>query len=144
MFACWNGAAAFAAAPLLPPPPGKGEEGKEAPPPPAVDFRRVREGECFQGEPQLFCKDMWAAGRGRIAVVPSVNLEYTDERGRWIKASRGYASEFVARENVTDEAGDGEGGAVPERIEWRGPPDRVKCMPSWDRQDWLPWNESLV
>lgn len=105
--------------------------------------------------------------------MPSVNLEYTDERGRWIKASRGYVSEFVARERANettmttittatttnahdvddgddDAAAWADGGgvtavvAVPERIEWRGPPSRVKCMPSWDRQDWLPWNESLV
>lgn len=87
--------------------------------------------------------------------MPSVNLEYTDERGRWIKASRGYASEFVAREDDHNETAittittvDGDESVtitsgVPERIAWRGPPDKVKCMPSWDRQDWLPWNESL-
>ena len=52
VFACWNGAVAFAARPVV--------EG-------AVAFRGARtdRGECYQGEPQLFCKDMWAAGRGR-------------------------------------------------------------------------------
>lgn len=106
-----------------------------------VDFRKVREHECFQGEPQLFCKDMWFAGYGKIAVVPSINLEYTDERGRWIKETRKYVTEWVQGENKT--TGEMEG-APPVKIQWKGPPDTVKCMPSWDRQDWLAWNESLV
>ncbi|ROV91663.1 hypothetical protein VMCG_09266 [Cytospora schulzeri] len=74
VFSCWNGAVTFTAKPLL--------DGR-------VDFRRVGGGECFQGEPQLLCKDMWFNGYGRIAVVPSVNLEYSDERGRWVKEDRG-------------------------------------------------------
>lgn len=126
VFACWNGAAVFTAKPIL-----DGE----------VDFRRVREGECFQGEPQLFCKDMWWAGYGKIAVVPSVNLEYTDEKGRWVKKVKKYTSDWVKQENETE--GDMEG-APPMKIEWKGPPDEVKCMPAFDRQEWLPWNESLV
>lgn len=120
VFACWNGAVAFTARPVL--------DG-------AVDFRVSRKGECFQGEPQLFCKDMWWAGHGRIAVVPSVNLEYSDEKGRHIKQAKGYASNWTS---VEDE------GDLPLRIDWVGPPDLVKCMPNFDRQSWLPWNESLV
>lgn len=119
-FACWNGAVTFAARPVL-------ER--------ALDFRVSAKGECFQGEPQLFCKDMWWHGYGKIAVVPSVNLEYTDERGRHIKQDKGYASNWTA---VEDE------GDLPLRIDWAGPPDMVKCMPSFDRQSWLPWNESLA
>lgn len=71
VFACWNGAVAVTARPLL-------LDG--------VRFRGAgegegREGECRQGEPGLFCKDLWWRGYGRIMVVPSVNLEYGVEKG---------------------------------------------------------------
>lgn len=124
VFSCWNGAVAFTAKPLL--------DGK-------VGFRRVGGGECFQGEPQLFCKDLWFNGYGRIAVVPSVNLEYSDERGGWVKEDRGYTSEWTAREG--DEADED---APPLKVDWEGPPDQVKCMPTFTMQSWLPWNESLA
>src|SRR5690242_12997697 len=62
VFSCWNGAVAISAEPIV-----KGE----------VKFRGPRgvgeEGECMQGEPQLFCKDLWWKGHGKIAVVPAVN-----------------------------------------------------------------------
>lgn len=103
-----------------------------------VDFRRNRDGECFQGEPLLFCKDLWFAGYQRIAVVPSVNLEYGAERGAWIKESRGFAYQWVDEEEDVVE------GRPSLRIEWSGPPDEVKCMPKFTDQNWRPWNESLV
>lgn len=55
VFACWNGVTAFTAKPLL--------DGR-------IRFRARGPGECYQGEPKLFAKDMWAKGYGRIAVVP--------------------------------------------------------------------------
>lgn len=125
VFACWNGGVTFSAKPLL--------DG-------AIDFRRAHDPECFQGEPQLFCKDMWFHGYGRIAVVPSVNLEYSNEAGRWVKDSRGYVRDWVAMEDETD--GDMKD-APPKRIEWKDPPEQVKCVPMWSSQTWLPWNESL-
>ncbi|KUI53747.1 Alpha-1,3-mannosyltransferase CMT1 [Cytospora mali] len=130
VFSCWNGAVAFTARPLL--------DGK-------VGFRRVMDDECFQGEPQLFCKDMWFHGYGRIAVVPSVNLEYSNEKGRWIKAERGYASDWTAREGgeAEEQGEEGRDGMPPMKIEWKGPPRRVKCVPEFTRQFWVPWNESL-
>ncbi|KAM5350099.1 hypothetical protein ACJ41O_006604 [Fusarium nematophilum] len=75
VFACWNGAVVFTAAPLLN----------------GLRFRQVnaKADECWQGEPELFCKDMWFRGYGRIAVVPSVNLEYTDERAARLKTAKG-------------------------------------------------------
>lgn len=118
VFACWNGAVAFTAAPLV-----RGE----------VGFRSSREGECFQGEPQLFCKDLWFKGYGKIAVVPSVNLEYTDGLGRQVKKELGYVEE-----NIRGEGGEGD------MVDWQGPPEMVKCMPGFVMQSWLPWNESLV
>jgi alpha-1,3-mannosyltransferase len=100
-----------------------------------VGFRWSRLGECYQGEPQLLCKDLWWSGHGRIAVVPGVNLAYTDSGGRWVKKERGYVSDFVRR--VMD--------AGLERIDWEErPPEMVKCVPTFTEQWWLPWNESLA
>ncbi|KAK4452265.1 cryptococcal mannosyltransferase 1-domain-containing protein [Podospora aff. communis PSN243] len=114
VFSCWNGAVAIAAGPVV-----KGE----------VKFRGPREGdgECMQGEPQLFCKDLWWKGYGRIAVVPGVSLEYSDERGRQIKKAKGYTNQW----------------RVDAAIEWRSePPEKVKCMPSYENQHWETWNKS--
>ncbi|KAH7173810.1 cryptococcal mannosyltransferase 1-domain-containing protein [Fusarium flagelliforme] len=117
VFACWNGATAFTAAPILN----------------GLRFRDPKKDECFQGEPQLFCKDLWHKGYRKIAVVPSVSLEYTDARGKDIKKLKGFTNEVVQH---MDES--------KANIEWQyEPPEKVKCMPSFDRQTWLPWNESL-
>ncbi|EGU77093.1 hypothetical protein FOXB_12391 [Fusarium oxysporum f. sp. conglutinans Fo5176] len=106
VFACWNGATAFTAAPLLH----------------GLRFRDTRKGECFQGEPQLFCKDMWSRGFRKIAVVPSVNLEYSDEKAADIKKLKGYVSDIVQRQEEDS------------TIDWvYDPPE----------QSWRPWNETL-
>ncbi|KAJ9161271.1 Alpha-mannosyltransferase [Coniochaeta hoffmannii] len=119
VFSCWNGAVAFTAAPVV--------DGK-------VAFRATAEdkGECFQAEPQLFCKDMWFHGYGKIAVVPSVSLAYTNEDGKRIKEDKGYTSQWI-----------GQGAALDDLIEWGSPPERVKCMPTFTDQTWRPWNETL-
>jgi alpha-1,3-mannosyltransferase len=118
VFSCWNGATAFTAAPVV-------EK--------QIAFRSSREGECFQGEPQLFCKDMWFHGYGKIAVVPSVNLEYSDEKGRQIKEDKGYTATWVSQDGSSDE-----------KIEWQlVPPEKVKCIPSYDKQFFEPWNATL-
>ncbi|KAK0643238.1 cryptococcal mannosyltransferase 1-domain-containing protein [Cercophora newfieldiana] len=134
VFACWNGAIAFGAAPLF------NHE---------VGFRWPRKEECFQGEAQLWCKDLWLAGHGKIAVVPSVNLEYTDKRGRQTKVQKGYVSDFVqgTRPPPEDDGqgrDDERGVSLEERIEWKGPPDMVKCMPTFGDQTWRKWNETAV
>lgn len=115
VFSCWNGAAVFTAKVLE-----------------KVKFRSPYRNECFQGEPSLFCKDMWHYGYGKIAVVPSVNLEYSDEAAKRIKDLKKYVSDWVGREE-----GD-------QHIEWEAkPPDQVKCMKDYVDQVWLPWDESL-
>ena len=120
VFACWNGATAFTTRPLV--------EGK-------IRFRSHYPEECLQGEPRIFCKEMWYHGYGKIAVVPSVNVEYSDEAATKIKALKGYVSKFTATEN------DG----IPVHIDWRlDPPERVKCMTNYENQPFLPWNESLA
>ncbi|KAI8713041.1 hypothetical protein NCS52_01247400 [Fusarium sp. LHS14.1] len=119
VFACWNGATTFTAAPLLH----------------GLRFRDVRgdKGECFQGEPELFCKDLWFRGYRKIAVVPSVHLEYSDERGADIKKLKGYTSELV--KDLDDDG---------TQVEWvMQPPEEVRCMPDWQHQSWRPWNETL-
>lgn len=121
MFSCWNGAVAFTAKPLL--------EGE-------VSFRSPHEGECYQGEPQLLCKDMWHRGYGKIAVVPTVNLEYSDEKGKAIKNLKGYALDLIA--TVPDESKAG-------KIDWQPhPPAMVKCMAVMEKPDWRPWNETIL
>jgi alpha-1,3-mannosyltransferase len=117
VFACWNGITVFTAKPLM--------EKK-------IQFRAHKEGECFQGEPKLFAKDMWFHGYGKIAVVPSVNVEYSDDAAKKIKALKGYTSK-----HVTDEGED-------VNIEWETqPPEKVKCMPGYAQQSWPAWDEGL-
>ena len=77
------------------------------------------------------CKDLW-----RIAVVPGVNLEYSDKWGRWVKEERGYVGELL---------GTGKVEGLGKRIEWQErPPDEVLCAPTFTEQRWVAWNESLV
>lgn len=98
-----------------------------------MSFRSSNEGECFQGEPELLCKDFWHTGRGKIAVVPSVNLEYSDDRGKDIKLLKGYTSRWVGPEQDKKSS-----------IDWqKQPPDQVKCMESLGGTGWRPWNETL-
>ncbi|KAK4096683.1 glycosyltransferase family 69 protein [Parathielavia hyrcaniae] len=126
VFACWNGAVAVAAEPFA-----SGE----------VAFRASRPGECYQGEPELLCKDLWWLGRGRIAAVPGVNLGYNDGKwGRWIKEERGYVSDVVRLQSARE----AEWG-VEERIQWEEkPPEMVNCVETWTKQEHRPWNESLT
>ncbi|KAL1887535.1 hypothetical protein Sste5346_010146 [Sporothrix stenoceras] len=120
VFSCWNGATVFTAKPLL-------DDAS------SVRFRGPHDGECKQGEPQLFCKDLWFHGYGKIAVVPSVNLEYSDANAQKIKDLKGYTSRW------TSESGEEEG-----KIEWNSsPPENVKCIPSYENQTFRPWNETL-
>ena len=123
VFACWNGMVAFTAQPIV-----KGE----------ILFRGAREGEgeCRTGEPTLFCKDLWYKGYGKIMVVPTVNLEYSVNKGRKIKELKGFASEVAERVEGQQEEGD--------KIEWLPPPDLVKCMPTFQEQTWRAWNETFA
>ena len=118
VFSCWNGITAFTAKPLM--------EGK-------IRFRDHYANECYQGEPKLFAKDMWYHGYGKIAVVPSVNVEYSDEASKKIKALKGYTSKWVTHEDNDD------------KIEWEiAPPAQVKCIPGgYDTQKFIPWDETL-
>ncbi|KAK7417093.1 hypothetical protein QQZ08_011752 [Neonectria magnoliae] len=115
VLSCWNGATAIGAAPLLD----------------DLRFREThggKDGECAQGEPQIFCKKMWFRGYRKIAVVPTVNLEYSDERAEQIKQLKGHTPD-LARNHGEEE----------NRIVWvLEPPEKVRCVPTWDNQFWRP------
>ncbi|TVY19772.1 Alpha-1,3-mannosyltransferase CMT1 [Lachnellula arida] len=117
VFSCWNGGAVFNATPVL--------ERK-------IKFRSSMEGECLQGEPQLFSKELWHLGYGKIAVIPSVNIAYSDDRAREAKMGKGDVTGILLM---------GEGN---DKIEWKAkPPKKVKCMQNYDTQEWRPWDEFL-
>ncbi|KAI4192481.1 MAG: hypothetical protein LQ348_003144 [Seirophora lacunosa] len=115
VYSCWNGAVVFTAKPFL-------ESG--------VRFRIEHPGECPQGEPKSMCKDFWLNGYGKIAVAPSVNIEYSDEGSKKIKTAKGYVSDWV------------DGGEEEAVIKWQAePPEKVKCMPTYENQTWPAWDE---
>lgn len=124
VFSCWNGAVVFDGDLVT------GKDGEEG-----TRFRGSKEGECFRGEPELFAKELWKRGRGKIAVVPSVNLEYSDADAKRIKALKGYTSQWVEPHGADTEA---------MKIDWvQDPPEKVKCMPNYQNQTWVPWDEGL-
>jgi alpha-1,3-mannosyltransferase len=117
VFACWNGMVAFTAKPIM--------DG-------TIRFRRSNDDECYQGEPRLFAKDMWYHGYRKIAVVPSVNVGYSDEDAKKLKALKGYTSSHVANEGEDV------------KIEWENdPPAEVKCMLNYENQYFVPWDQGL-
>ncbi|KAL7955245.1 glycosyltransferase family 69 protein [Trichoderma compactum] len=119
-FSCWNGATAFTAQPIL-------ER--------AVEFRAANEtaGDGRQGEPQLFCKDLWFKGYRKLAVIPSVNLEYSVKKAKKIKGVKGFTSDVISKQYPEGD-----------KMEWRlDPPSMVKCMLVWENQYWQLWNETL-
>ncbi|KFY02891.1 hypothetical protein O988_01842 [Pseudogymnoascus sp. VKM F-3808] len=120
VFACWNGAVVFSAKPLI-------EKN--------IRFRKSKAGECYSGEPRLFCKDLWMKGYSKIAVVPSVNLDYSDGSAKKAKELHGYVSDAVKGEDINDES---------LRIVWDSkPPEQVKCMADFADQSWVPWNQGF-
>ena len=121
VFACWNGAVAFKAEPLLLH---------------NLQFRAAYKGECYTGEPNLFCKDLWALGYGQIAVIPSVNVGYNDEQSRGAKEKHGYASGNI--EQTEHDKG------LSTEIKWqKAPPALVKCQTDWTHSSWAPWDDAL-
>lgn len=101
VFSCWNGAAVFTAKPILQ----------------GLSFRGPLQTECTHSEFELFCKDLWLRGYGKIAVIPTVNLQHAVEKGR-IKRDKGHVSDLVGGQE-----------AAEERIDWLHAPKHVECVP---------------
>ena len=103
-----------------------------------IRFRRSAHGKCLRGEQQLFCKDMWYFGYGKIATVPSVNIEYSHEAAKRHKELKGYVSHWVNGDG--DEEND-----LSVKIEWEeDPPAKTKCYQGpWTNQMWVPWDDYL-
>lgn len=117
VYSCWNGIGVFKAQPLV-------EKN--------IRFRRnkEKEGECYMGEPTLLCKDFWAQGYGRIAVVPSVNVGYNVNGSSIIKQLHGYAHEGISKAKAS---------GLGELIRWqKEPPGQVKCARTWELPYWVP------
>lgn len=108
-----------------------------------VRFRWLIKDKCFQGQPQLFCKDIWWNGFGRLAVVPSVNLGYTNAARRRVKKQKGYVTDVVEKGLGGQKAGGKSDLDIT--TNWQLEPlERVKCMLNFKNQSWLSWNESLT
>jgi alpha-1,3-mannosyltransferase len=74
-------------------------------------------------------------GYSKIAVVPSVNLDYSDKSAKRAKEFYGFVSEAVKGENGDDES---------LRIIWDDkPPEQVKCMADFADQSWVAWNQGF-
>jgi alpha-1,3-mannosyltransferase len=116
VFACWNGVTAFTAQPFM--------NGK-------VKFRPPMDKECFAGEPTVMCKDFWYHGYGKIAVVPSVAVGYFNNETALIKKSQGTVTKWLQQAQKED------------RIAWKGPPEKMKCVPDFERQSWVPWDNQM-
>ena len=115
VFACWNGAVAFTAKPFI----NK-----------TIKLRSRGNKECCQGEPSIMAQEMWYHGYGKIAVVPSVNLAYDHDAAVKLKKQEGYVSDWADHWDA--------------KIDWQSkPPALVKCMPDWEGQKWVPWDEGL-
>ncbi|KAI9724926.1 MAG: hypothetical protein M1812_000202 [Candelaria pacifica] len=120
VYACWNGGAVMTAAPIM-------EK--------RIAFRRNNdaEGECYMGEPTLYCKDLWRLNLGRIQVVPTVNFGYADHRldaSKLIKDQYGWVESHIDTEDEKPQV---------EMIEWQDhPPSLVKCMMSFNDPYWVP------
>ncbi len=118
VYACWNGGAVISAAPVI----------KQR-----IAFRKSLDGECFMGEPTLFCKDLWKLNMGRIQVVPTVNVGYATPQlnaTQVIKDQHGWVEDHVDVENDEPQV---------EMVEWqKDPPELVKCMVAFDDPYWVP------
>lgn len=118
VFSCWNGAVAITAKPFL--------EGQ-------IQFRTEREGECHLGEPVHLAKDLWRLGYGKIAVLPSVNVGYNVDDSAGAKKSHGSVSLWTEKESPQ-----------ANKILWlEKPPGQIKCLGSWDRPSWEPWDPTV-
>ncbi|RMJ19775.1 hypothetical protein CDV36_000543 [Fusarium kuroshium] len=115
VFSCWGGVAAFTASTFT-----RLEQTFRLP---------IKGAECHQPDTRMFCKDMWSHGRGKIAVVPSVNIIRNRDGVLNVKESRGYTSDLIRGQDTKRD-----------RIEWvKEPPKEVFCS----KKRWEAWDVGL-
>ena len=118
-FSCWGGMTVMDAVPFM-----KG----------LLRFRRNVEGECYGGVPQLLGMDLARLGLSRVQTLPQVNVGYSDEEGAEVKRLRGYVHEKV---DTTNQVKQYEDDTVTERIRWKEPPHKIRCMPEFGDSWWV-------
>lgn len=124
VFSCWNGAVALTAKPFMD---GslrfRGVEGGD---------REDKNGECYQGEPNLLTKDMWYLGYGRIATLPTITTAYDYWDAHSTREIRGSVTLHTRLLNSTSE----------EKIAWvKDPPKKFYCIPLGRDPEWVPWDQ---
>ena len=64
--------------------------------------------------------------------MPSVNLVYSDEQARKIKALKGFVGSLVEED------------VEKQKIKWEdNPPEKVKCITTYKNQIWVLWDQTL-
>lgn len=121
VFSCWNGAVSVGAHLFTRGP---------------MRFRAHRDGECPHTGTLLFCKGVWSGAIGPIAVIPSVNLAYSDEEAARVKEVKGYVQNWTVKASSEDRYD-----AVSTYL--YGPPEMLRCMSAEGRQRTVPWDEGL-
>lgn len=120
VYSCWGGVVALASKPFT-------RDG--------IRFRASVKGECYMGEPMTLAKDLWRSEQGRVLLVPSVNVAYSDREATFVKGRRGYVHDHVEVDVFED-------GKRTEKVIWRSkPPGQVKCQEEWGPDRW--WVEPV-
>src|SRR5579871_1428608 len=88
VFSCWNVGDTFNARPII--------DG-------IAKFRTHSNEECFQGEPKLFCKDLWYHCYGRIDLFRASTSNTTMMLRKKIKALKGYVSRLASGDSGTSQ-----------------------------------------
>ncbi|PYI10994.1 alpha-1,3-mannosyltransferase CMT1 [Aspergillus sclerotiicarbonarius CBS 121057] len=114
VFSCWGGMVTLDSGPFI--------DG-------LVQFRYAEENDCYQGEPTLLAQDLWRQGLGKVLAVPAVNVAYEYRWTLRAKQDKGYVHDIVNKPRYKKH---------DELVRWQDEsPEKIKCMPSWDRQSWV-------
>jgi len=77
--------------------------------------------ECWTGEPTNLAIDFWRLGFGKIMIVPSVNVAYSDTEATQVKNRRGWAHDNIEKAAAATD--------VLDEIKWAlEPPGLIKCF----------------
>ena len=113
VFSCWGGMSVLDATPFM-----SGD----------IAFRRNYEGECYSGEPTTLASDLVKLNMSRVQTVPYVAVAYDDHAGASAKNVHKYVKDWVHVDELVEKFEDD---TKTTRIEWRAPPPRYRCMPSF-------------